>query len=44
MIAMRGRPLGPLGWLVWTLLEWVAGDDAAEPARRPVKATASGTA
>jgi hypothetical protein len=44
MSAMRGRPLGPLGWLVWAVLEWMAGDDADEPARRPVGATASGTA
>jgi hypothetical protein len=44
MIAMRGRPLGLLGWLVWTVLEWVAGDGAAEPARRPARARASGTA
>lgn len=27
MVPVRGRPLGPLGWLMLVLLEAVVGDD-----------------
>ncbi len=32
MAPVRGRPLGPLGWLLTLLLEVAAGDEGAEPA------------
>jgi len=31
MAPVRGRPLGPLGWLLTLLLELAAGDDVTEP-------------
>lgn len=31
MAPVRGRPLGPLGWLLTLLLEVAAGDEGMEP-------------
>ena len=37
MVALRCKPLGLLGWLIWTLLDWVTGDAAKSDVPRQAR-------